>query len=260
MLEITLPVLLVVALACFLTGLSKGGLGGAMGALITPMLSLVMPINLAIGLFLPFLMVADVFAVGVHWRRWDWKLARLLLAGALVGVGLGTLFITRVSPAVLRRTLGVLILLFALYRLVEPYVLKKLRRSDASLSVKPLSRFGLYFWLGLLAGVLAGFASTIASAGGPPVAIYLLMLNLPPVTFVATVAIFITILNWIKVPYYLSAGILRLDLALQMAWLVPLVPLGAWIGKRLVQRINRSVFERLVIGLLLASSFLLLFR
>lgn len=245
--EITLQVVLAMALANFLTGLSKGGLGGTMGALITPMLALVMPINLAIGLVLPVLMVGDVFAVAAHWRRWDWRVVGVLLAGALLGVGSGTIFIASVSPTVLRRTLGGLILLFGLYRLGEVRLRQGLRYQPR-------------IWHGLLAGVAAGFASTIASAGGPPVAIYLLMLNMSPAVFVATTALFFTILNWVKVPYYLSAGILRLDLTWQLAWLLPLVPLGVWLGKRLVQHINRVTFERLVIGLLLLSSLFLLFR
>jgi uncharacterized membrane protein YfcA len=260
-LELTISIWLVVGLACFLTGLSKGGLGGSLGAVITPLLSLVMPVEIAIGLFLPFLMVGDVFTMAAHWRRWDWKLARRLLAGALVGVGLGTIFIAQVSPVGLRHTLGVFILLFALYRLFEPYLLKKLHNQSSSPGEgKPVSRFDPYLWLGLLAGLLAGFTSTIASAGSPPVIIYLLMLNLPPATFVATSALFFTIINWVKIPSYFSAGILHLDLTLRLAWLLPLIPSGVWVGKHLVHRINRSAFERLVVGFLLISSFLLLFR
>jgi uncharacterized membrane protein YfcA len=242
-----LPTVLVMALACFLTGLSKGGLGGMMGALITPMMALVMPVGLAIGLVLPVLMVGDVFAVAAHWRRWDWRVVGILLAGALIGVGLGTMFIASVSPTALRRVLGVLILAFALYRLLEKRLYERLHFQS-----RP--------WHGVLAGVAAGFASAIASAGGPPTAIYLLSLNLSPAVFVATSALFFTVINWVKVPYYLSAGILRLDLSWQFAWLLPLTPLGVWMGKRLVQRIDRLWFERLVIVLLLLSSWMLLFR
>lgn len=242
-----MPMIGMIALACLLTGLSKGGLGGTLGALITPLLALVMPLSLAIGLILPILMVGDVFAVAAHWKRWEWRVVWVLLAGAMVGVGLGTVFIAGVSPQVLRRTLGVLVLLFAAYRLLETRLKKDLHNQPPG-------------WVGLLVGAAAGFASTIASAGGPPVAIYLLMLNMAPTAVVATTALFFTILNWVKVPYYLTAGILHLDLSFQLAWLLPLVPLGVWAGKHLVTRIDRQVFERLVLALLLVSGVLLLFR
>jgi uncharacterized membrane protein YfcA len=54
------------ALVAFLIGLSKGGLGGNTGALITPMVALVVPMEQAVGLLLPILMLADVFAIAAH--------------------------------------------------------------------------------------------------------------------------------------------------------------------------------------------------
>jgi uncharacterized membrane protein YfcA len=59
-------IILVVAVVAFLIGLSKGGLGGTAGAMATPMLALVMPADKVIGLVLPILMLADIFAVGLH--------------------------------------------------------------------------------------------------------------------------------------------------------------------------------------------------
>ena len=59
--------LLMLALVMFMIGLAKGGLGGNLAALATPMMALVMPVNQVIGLILPILMVADIFAVALHW-------------------------------------------------------------------------------------------------------------------------------------------------------------------------------------------------
>ena len=64
-------------------------------------------------------------------------------------------------------------------------------------------------WHGLLAGLIAGFSSTLAHAGGPPVAIYLLLQKVPPIEFNASTVLFFAILNWVKVPYYAYAGVIR---------------------------------------------------
>ena len=93
--------IIVIALAAFLTGLSKGGLVGMMGVLITPMMALVMPMEEAIGLLLPILMLGDVFAVVAHWRRWDQSRIWILLVGALIGVTLGTFVITTLPSSLL---------------------------------------------------------------------------------------------------------------------------------------------------------------
>ena len=62
-------VLSMIIFVAFLISLSKGGLGGMLGALATPMLAVVMPANQVLGLLLPILLLADVFAVALHWQN-----------------------------------------------------------------------------------------------------------------------------------------------------------------------------------------------
>jgi uncharacterized membrane protein YfcA len=237
--------LIAFAAAAFLTGLSKGGLGGMMGALITAMLALVLPIQNVIGLVLPILMLGDLFAVTAHWRRWDRRLILALLPGALLGVTLGTFVLTSISPLALRRGLALIILVFIIYRLLERRILAWLHYTSRS-------------WHGILAGGLSGLASTLAHAGGPPVSIYLLMEDINPAAFAATAAVFFAVINWIKVPYYLYAGLFDFAFLWRVIWLAPLVPLGVWFGRKLVERVGRPLFEAIIMALLVASAGLLL--
>jgi hypothetical protein len=128
-----------VAIIAFMIGLAKGGLGGTLGALATPLLALVMPTEQVIGLILPILMFADIFAVAFHWRRWNNKLVLLLLPGAVVGVTIGTFFITNAPTETLRTALGVIVLVFAVYKIFES-------RLQNSLTYHP--RNGMVWWLG----------------------------------------------------------------------------------------------------------------
>jgi uncharacterized membrane protein YfcA len=234
-----------VALACFLTGLSKGGLGGTLGILITPMLALVMPLEQAIGLMLPILILADVFALAAHWRRWEGRLIGVLLVGGIIGVTLGTFVLTNISPVLLKRILGVIVLLFFLYKLFE-------RR------IVGLFQYQSRRWHGWLAGSAAGLTSTLAHAGGPPVTVYLLLQDVSPAVFVSTSLLFFAILNWIKVPYYFYAGMLDFQSLVGLLWLFPLVPLGVWLGKRLLAQVDHTLFERIILFLLLVTGMLLL--
>jgi uncharacterized membrane protein YfcA len=239
--------IIVMAAACFLTGLSKGGLGGMMGAVITSMMALFMPAELAIGLLLPILILGDIFALAAHWRRWETRLVVILLMGAIIGVTLGTLVLTNISTTALRRGLGIIILLFVVYKLLEGRIL-------ASIQYQPR------IWHGVLAGSISAFTSTLAHAGGPAITIYMLMQKVAPATFVATAVLFLSVLNWIKVPYYWYAGLFNFEILLRVIWLAPLVPLGVWTGKYLVDRIDRVWFERVVVSFLFISGMLLLFR
>lgn len=236
----------VIALGAFLIGLSKGGLGGTLGALITPLLSLVMPIDQAIGIALPILIVGDLFALAAHWGNWDRRLIWLLLPGALIGITLGTFVLTNISPLILKRSLAVIIFIFIIYKLFEGQMIGRLH-------------YRAHRWHGWLAGSVAGFASTLAHAGGPPVIIYLLLQDVTPIVFVATSILFFAVTNWIKVPYYYQAGLLNLQALLQIVWLAPLVPLGVWVGRRLAQKSDQLVFDRIILALLGITGIFLLF-
>jgi len=237
---------LMTALVALIIGLSKGGLGGMPGALATPLMALVMPADQAIGLLLPILMLADVFAVALHWRRWNGRLVWLLIPGAVVGVTIGTYFITNAPTRTLQIALGVIVLLFAIYKIFEKRILG-------------LFHYQPRDWHGLVAGTITGFSSALAHTGGPPVSVYLLMQDIPPGVFNATAAIFFLILNWIKVPYYWYAGLFNFQLLWQVVWILPLVPIGVWLGKQFSNKVNKETFDRVMVALLVIASILLIF-
>jgi len=235
----------ITAFVIFLIGVSKGGLGGAAGAAATPLMALVMPVEQVLGLMLPLLMMADVFAVASHWRRWDNRLLLLLVPASLIGITAGTALLTTISSDALRKGLAVIVILFVLYKLFET-------RIQAAVTYHPRP------WHGVLTGAVAGFTSTLAHTGGPPVAIYLLMQQVTPRVFVATSAVYFAIINWLKVPYYIYAGVLDLNELRQVLWLLPLIPISVLVGRWLSTRIDKVTFERVIIGLLAASAVLLL--
>ena len=237
--------LFVTAIVAFLIGLSKGGLGGTAGALATPLMALVLPADKVIGLILPILMLADIFAVALHWGRWNGKLILLLLPGAIVGVTIGTVFITNAPTETLRKFLGVIVLIFALYKIFEKRILSWFSYESRN-------------WHGILAGTITGFSSALAHTGGPPVTIYLLMQKVTPVVFIATSALFFFILNWIKVPYYFFADLFDFEQLRQIAWLLWLVPLGVVVGRWLAYRFDRETFENVIVGLLFINGLMLI--
>lgn len=243
----TIPTLyLVAASVALLIGLSKGGLGGTMGVLATPLMALVMPADQVIGLLLPVLMFADVFAVAFHWGHWNRWLVILLLPGGVLGVTIGTLFITSAPTDTLQILLGIIIFFFALYKIFEKRLMQRL-------TYRPQN------WHGVLAGTAAGFSSALAHTGAPPVSIYLLLQKVTPRVFIATNALFFAILNWIKVPYYFYADLFDLALLRQMAWMLPIAFVGVWAGRGLAGRIKPQQYEQLILALLIISALLLIF-
>ncbi len=94
--------------------------------------------------------------------------------------------------------------------------------------------------------VTSGFTSFIAHAGGPPVNAYVIPLRLPPVTFAATMAFFFFVINLSKWIPYAWLGLLDMRNMATSVVLLPLAPIGVWIGVGLARRINPVLFYRIL--------------
>jgi uncharacterized protein len=109
-------------------------------------------------------------------------------------------------------------------------------------------------------GVLGGFTTMVANAGGPVMSMYLLSAGFRKLGFLGTSAFFFLIVNVSKVPF--SAGLGLIDgnsLLLDAALAVFVVP-GAFLGKWAVTRINQRLFEQLVIAATIVGGLQLLLR
>lgn len=236
---------LVIALLGFLIGLTKGGFN-TLGALLTPVLSLILPVSTAVGVLLPMLIVGDAFAIYMYWREWDARLVKRMLPLGIVGALIGTYLLATLSADALRVALAIFVLLLVIYKLASDRI--------ASLAYQPRR------WHAPAAGALAGVASGMFNNGGPPFNSYLLLQNLPPRIFIATTALFFALLNLIKVPGFLYTGVLNVPLLLSLWWVFLFIPLGIWAARWLVMHVNQQTFEWIIIVLLIISSIVLFWQ
>lgn len=242
-LELTPLVVAVVGAAAFLIGISKGGVGGGIGPLITILVAVITTPSQAIGVLLPLLMIGDLAAVWVHRADWDRSIIARLLPSATVGVVVASIFLRQTSDRGIELFLAVLSIAFVVYRLVEPQLRRAKLHAGTGLAVT--------------AGLTSGVTSTVAHAGGPPVAIYLLAAQTAPVTFVATSAVLFFVVNWLKVPGYMAAGLLDVSMVRVVPFAVLIWP-GVAVGRWLVQRVPATVFERVILALLVLGAVYLL--
>jgi uncharacterized protein len=232
-------VAVVIAVLGFMIGVSKGGFGG-LGALLTPLLALVLPVALAVGMLLPMLMVGDVFAVYMYWKEWDLDLVKRMLPAGIVGALAGTALLSWLSPDDLRIILGIFVLVLVAYKFVSDRI--------------QAMRYEPRTWHAPAAGLLAGVASGMFNNGGPAFSSYLLLQKLKARPFIATSAIFFALLNLIKVPGFLYTGVLDVPLLFSLWWVFPFIPVGIWVARMLLTRVSPSAFEWIIVVLLIFSS------
>jgi uncharacterized membrane protein YfcA len=233
---ITDPWFYVVAVpAVLVTGVSKGGFGGGLGIVAVPVLSLTIPPAQAVAIMAPILILMDAFGVQTYWRKVDRGAMAVMLPGAVVGIAAGGLLFDPLDAQTMRLVVGVLALAF-----VANTVLGIAR---ARPTVRPAR------WFGTMCGGLAGFTSTIAHAGSPPAAFYLLPLRLHKTVFVASTVVFFAAVNLMKLmPYWLIGEFTGLNLATALV-LAPLAPISMYLGFWLHHRIEQQLFMTLCYGL-----------
>jgi uncharacterized membrane protein YfcA len=97
-------------------------------------------------------------------------------------------------------------------------------------------------WAAFGLATTSGFTSFVVHAGSPPLNVYLLPLRLKPITFAATSSVFFAAVNLAKwLPYAWLGLIDRANMATALL-LLPLAPLGVWLGVWLTRRIKARWF------------------
>lgn len=225
--------------AIILLGLAKGGFAG-MGALSLPLLALVIDPVRAAAITLPLLIAQDAVGVWAFRRSVDWRLIGWMLPGAMIGIALGYGFAASVSPKAVMAAVGVISILFGLYRL---WIAHRPRPRE-------IARWPE--WLGTLFGVASGFTSQIAHAGQPPFQLWVLPRDLPRERLVGTTAIFFAAVNWIKVPAYLALGQFTRANLLTSCMLLPVALAATVAGVALVRRIAPERFFTAIYVLMIA--------
>ncbi len=240
----------VAVIAILLTGISKGGFGAA-GGVAVPLMSIFIAPPEAAGIMLPILCAMDLFGVHAYRGQWSREHLRAMLPGAILGIGAGALAFGALPVDAIRLLIGVIAVTFALNQWFA--LTERIAAGLAAARGKP-GRIAGALW-----GGLAGFTSTLAHAGGPPFAVYLLPQKLDKTLFVGTSVIFFFVVNYVKlVPYHFLGQLNVGNLAAALLF-APLAPLGIWLGVWLHRRVSERAFYNVSYTLLLATGLKLVY-
>lgn len=220
--------------AVLLFGIAKGGFAGGFGIVAVPLMALVVSPVTAAAILLPILCLMDLVAVWKYRGRWVLSELTLLVPASLIGIGIGTLLFSVLSPGFIRLLLGIVSISFTVH-----YVATRLRWRRVELKMYgPIA--------GIVAAATSGFTSFIAHAGGPPLSMYMLRRGMDKTAFVATTAVFFTIVNYAKlVPYAWLGQFDSANLKTSLV-LMPLAPVSILIGAWLHSRVSEKNFVAIV--------------
>jgi len=238
--EINLLFFLCVVPAIIIFGIAKSGLGGSIALIAVPLMTVVMPLNQALAIILPILILSDFTAVYKFRKEFDFGILKLIIPFAATGIFVGSLTFSYFSEEMLKFIVGLMGFLFsAHYFLFKTNKLTPTKKS---------------FLKGSICSTVAGFTSFCVHAGGTPTSIYLLPLRMKKEIYIGTRVIFFTFVNLIKFPFYINLSMITLESFKQSMILFPLSVVGILIGYQILKYVKESLFYNIIYALILITS------
>lgn len=231
----------IIAILC-LAALVHGTLGFGTGLVAMPLLTLVLGVRDATALVAFVIFGSTVVILAQSWRALLRPAAARLLAGALLGIPLGIVVLTRVPAELVQRGLGGSLIAIGLYSLASPRLVEVRHPAWA-------------YAFGFGSGLLSGAYNTSA----PPVVLYGALRRWSPAVFRATLqAYFVPVaaLTWA------GHGVTGLWSREIVGWYLLSLPFGLvllWLGQRLSLRLPEGAFDRVLYAAIVVLGVALLF-
>ncbi|MBW7863193.1 MAG: sulfite exporter TauE/SafE family protein [Candidatus Hydrogenedens sp.] len=237
-----------VLVGVIIQGISKSGFAGGAGILSLPLMMLVMPVTRVPAVLLPLLILFDMNAIYHHRHNKDMRLVWTIFFPSLVGTALATWVWHAVGKSgvegfggYIKQFTGVIAVLFALYIFAKETSMRWVQGRRAG------------FKTGVAAGVAAGFTSTINHSAGPIVSLYMFSQDLGKSFFTGTVAWTFAFINLSKLPSYAGLGLIDYSVLKFDLLLLPLIPLGSWLGKWMHHNVSERAFNWVILVLTLIA-------
>ena len=231
--EINLLFFFTVIPAIILYGIAKSGLGGSMTLISIPLMTIVMPLNQALGIILPILIFSDFIATYKYRKEFDLATLKLMIPFAAMGIIIGSLTFSYFSEELSKFIIGLMGFMFAGHY----FFFKKNKEAKSEKN----------FLKGGICSTIAGFTS------------FCVQLRMKKEIYVGTRIIFFTFVNLIKLPLYINLSMTSFDTFKQSAMLFPVAFFGILIGYKLIKIIDEKLFYNILYILIFISSSRLLY-
>lgn len=169
-------------------------------------------------------------------RRWaNPREIRLLIASGLVGMLCGASLLIYLNVPLLKLLIGAVIVPFAAALLLDVKI-----KADSRLLQIPV-------------GLLSGFLGGSTSVSGPPIVLFFQNRGLEKRVFRANLLVYFFLLYPLTLPAYWFGGLLTGEVFGAALAVAPAMVGGAFLGARLVHRVDEGLFRRITLLLVIAS-------
>ena len=234
--EVSINATIAICTIAFISGTARGFSGFGSALIFMPLASSMAAPRLVAALLLIIDFVAVAPLIPNAWKHADRKATAVMVFGALIGVPIGTYFLSRLDPVTTRWIISAFV--FALLLLLVSGW--RYRGGDhAALSI------GI--------GGLSGFCSGLAQTGGPPIVGYWLGRPISSVIARANILLFFGASDFFSAVSYATTGLITADSIKFSLMVGPVYAIGVAFGALLFGKAGERVFRSICYVLIAAA-------
>jgi len=235
--DVSLTIAIALCAVAFVSGTARGFSGFGSALIFMPLASSIAAPRLVAALLLVIDFVAAAPLLPDAWRKADRKATAVIVLGALVGVPIGTYFLSVLEPVTTRWIISCFVAALLLLLLSG----WRYRGKD-----HPALSVGI--------GGISGFTSGLAQTGGPAIVGYWLGRPIAPIIARANIVLFFGASDFFSLVSYAFADLITSD-SIWFALLVgPIYGVGVWFGSRLFGRASETLFRAICYALIAAAA------
>src|SRR5881392_3502174 len=231
--DVSLNAAIAICAVAFVSGTARGVSGFGSALIFMPLASSIADPRLVAELLLIIDFIAAAPLLPGAWQKADRKATAVMVTGALIGVPIGTYFLSRLEPVTTRWIISAFVLAL-LMLLLSGW---RYRGKDY-----PAISIGI--------GGLSGFCSGLAQTGGPPIVGYWLGRPIAAGIARANILLFFAASDFFSAVSYGLTGLITAD-AIRFSFLVgPVYGIGVAFGASLFGRASERLFRSICYALI----------
>ncbi|MFT5633217.1 MAG: putative membrane protein YfcA [Rubritalea sp.] len=226
--------LIILAISALCIGVSKAGFSGV-SLIAVYLLAETFGAKESLGIALPMLILADLMVYPAFRKHGSWGQVWPIFLPALIGMTLGFILLPYLPNHVMKPVIGIIILVMAVISILRGLYGDEIERMAKSMSFRYAS------------AASGGIATVLANAAGPIFQLYFLTIRLPKMELIGVCARFFLVANLLKLPLNAQLDLITKDTILINIYLIPVLAVGIFVGKKFLHRIPQKSFEYLIL-------------
>lgn len=220
----------------FAGGLVQGLTGFGFGLATVPILIIFLPPKVVVPMVTIVSILLTVIILIESRKHVEMRRILPLMISGVIGLPVGTYILKVVDANIMRIVIGIIIIAFA----ATFWTGYRWKVKHEKIVFAPI-------------GFISGLLGNSTSLSGPPVILFFTNQGIPKKVFRANIIAYFTVLNFVAVPLFALNGLVTRQVLQYALILLPMMLLGAYVGVKLVKKVDEKLFSRIALALIVVA-------